>query len=94
MKTIKITTLAAGIVAATLMFTSCKKDRTCTCSSTSTTIGGGSTSTGNPDNSVQTLTKVSKKDASTICVSTTDVSTNTYSGNVYTTTTTKTCTLK
>lgn len=94
MKTITMKTLAAGIVVATLLFTSCKKDRTCTCSSTSTTVGGGSTFTGNPDNSVQTLTKVSKKDAQTICVSTSDVSTQTYGGNVYTTTTAKTCTLK
>jgi hypothetical protein len=94
MKTIKFTTLAAGIVAS-LMLVSCSKNRTCTCTTTSTSTQAGSTV--QPSGSTVTdLTKVNKKAADAICVSSSDVISYpaTTNNNAYTVTNTQTCTLK
>jgi hypothetical protein len=86
----KISLFAIALMAVTT-FTSCSKSRTCTCTTTVASnepgyVAGPSTTT------VNDLTKISKKDADHICVSTTDVETET--GSVYNQTTTTTCTLK
>ncbi len=95
MKTIKMTTLAAGIVAS-LMLVSCSKNRTCTCTTTFTSTQPGATV--QPSGTTVTdLTKVSKKAAETICVSSSDVTSYPANGSyspAYTTTNAQTCTLK
>lgn len=77
----KNTLILLSIVAVSSL-TSCKKDRVCTCTRTSTaptTAGYSNTYT-----SEETLTKISKKSAKMACVKTTNDYTS--GGNTYTTT--------
>lgn len=85
----KISLFAIALMAVAT-FTSCSKDRTCTCTFTTTSTDPNYVPV--PETDTQTLTKFSKKDATEICVSSTDV--NTQSGSPYSQTTTRTCTLK
>jgi hypothetical protein len=91
----KITLLAVAFVALTAV--SCKKDRTCTCKTTtssySQTSSGVTVSSTGPFGSTEdktVMTKVSKKAAAANCVSSENTSTETSaSGNSTTTTVTK-----
>jgi len=86
----KISLFAIALMAVTT-FTSCSKNRTCTCTITYSSTDPNATPQPTAT-STNDLTKISKKDADHICVSSTDVQTQT--GSVYSNTTTQTCTLK
>ena len=72
---------------ALVSFASCKKDRTCTCTDSSTEPGYVSTT------SITTYTEAKKGDARAACLSGTSTSTSTYVGGSTTTTTVATCSL-
>lgn len=108
MKTITLKTLATGIIAMTILFTSCKKDHTCTCTNSVTSTDPSKTPQSYSD--VNTMTKLSKEAAELNCQPGTLTDTQTMTadsvshvigvhyGQTYTftatQTTTKTCTLK
>ena len=82
----KKVTLFAVVAMAVLSLASCKKDRTCTCTITSSLGGGSSTTT-------SVMTKVSKKTGQANCVSGTYENVPSgYSGTVDVET--RSCTLK
>ncbi len=83
MKKILLIAAVAGLTMA-----SCKKDRTCTCTSTpvsQTTNGVAATNLGTASTSVTKITSVTKKGAACNSGEETSTSTNTYGGTVYTT---------
>ncbi|MCW3076658.1 MAG: hypothetical protein JWO32_1267 [Bacteroidetes bacterium] len=82
------TLLMAAI--ACLAITSCKKARTCTCT-TAATDSNGTAVTGSPV--VIQYKKISKKDAKNNCISVTSTNTGTYGGSTSTYKTDKNCTL-
>ncbi len=67
-------------VIAALSITSCRKSRTCTCTTTSTTNGTGSTST-----SVDVYGHVTKREATSNCLSRKWTQTSTFGNTTYTT---------
>ncbi|MBI3520834.1 MAG: hypothetical protein HY062_15965 [Bacteroidetes bacterium] len=94
----KITLLAVAFTA--LTFASCKKDRTCTCKTTTTSeitnYTGGGSSTGSNFGTTEdktVMTKVSKKTAKTNCVSNENTNTDTEINYTKTTITKTDCTL-
>ncbi len=80
----KKTLLVAAI--AGLAMVSCKKDRTCTCTSTpvSSTVNGAPQTLGTPETTVTKLTKVSKKGADCNSGEETTTYTGSYLGMSYT----------
>ncbi len=111
MKTITIKTLAIGIVATTmLMFTSCKKTHTCTCSTTSTSTQPGYTAQPASSDVISYTSKSTKEAANLNCQPGTNTDTQTITADstgtvfgvnfgqhytyTYTNTNTKTCTIK
>lgn len=86
-----------------IFFTSCKKEYTCECTTTSlnSTVNGVPQQTGSAKKvSIRGISKTSKKNAKAICGNSTDTYTNTYydsqSGTSYNSTSTETtkCKLK
>ncbi len=108
MKTITLKTLATGIIAVIVLFTSCTKDHTCTCTTSKTSTDPSFTAQSFSD--VVTMTKVSKEAAELNCQPGTLTDKQTYTADsichvigihylqtytyTATETDTKTCTLK
>ena len=88
----KITLIAVALIA--VSFASCKKAKTCTCSTTKTTTttsGGFSTTSSSVSSDVTSYDKISSGDANILCPKTTTDSYTT--GNSTTHVDTRTCTL-
>lgn len=88
----KITLIAVALIA--VSFASCKKAKTCTCSTTKTTTttsGGFSTTSSSVSSDVTSYDKISSGDANILCPKTTTDTYNTGSNTSHVDT--KTCTL-
>ena len=85
--------IVATFIACGIIFTSCKKDRTCTCTYTSTYISGSYTSVTNETNTT-TIKKVDKQHANLVCSSNTYSATSGTGTNSSTSNSSSNCTLK